>query len=151
MKTLIAALALCIGTTHLLGQVSFSFSSAPTVSQNPFWVTAADVNGDGSIDLISASFTGNALTVLTNNGTGGFTLASTLPVGYTTVSIVAADFNGDSKPDLACANYGDNTLSILTNAGGGNFTLSATLNVGSNPVPLQPECPFFGSELRYFS
>ena len=133
MKIFVTAIALCLGTIHLMGQVSFSFSSAPSVSQNPFWVTAADVNGDGSIDLISASFTGNVLTVLTNNGSGGFTLASTLPVGYNTVSIVAADFDGDSKPDLACANYGDNTLSVLTNSGGGNFTLSATLNVGNNP------------------
>jgi len=34
----------------------------------------------------------------------------------------------------------------------GNYDLNFTLfDAFTNGVPLQPECPFFGSELRYFS
>ena len=58
----------------------------------------------------------NTLTVLTNNGSGGFVLATTLSVGNGPDSVTAADVNGDGKVDLISANWGDNTLSVLTNA-----------------------------------
>ena len=51
------------------------------MGSDPLSVVAADVNGDGKVDLISANYGDNTLTVLTNNGSGGFVLASTLERG----------------------------------------------------------------------
>jgi hypothetical protein len=53
--------------------------------------------------------------VLTNNGSGGFVLASSPRVGIGPWSVMAADVNGDGKLDLISANSGTNTLSVLFN------------------------------------
>jgi FG-GAP-like repeat len=76
---------------------------------------AADVNGDGHPDLISADRNNKTLTVLTNNGSGGFVKATTYTVGNEPNCVVAADVNGDGHSDLISANSGDNTLSVLFN------------------------------------
>jgi len=68
------------------------------------------------LDLISANYDDSTLTVLTNNGSGGFVLASTATVGFTPVSFAVADVSGDGKVDLISANNGDNTLTVLTNS-----------------------------------
>jgi hypothetical protein len=86
-------------------------------------MTAADVNGDGKVDLITANSGNNTLTVLTNNGSGGFALTSTYNVGSYPNWVTATDVNGDGKMDLVCANSGNNTLSVLLNTPtfNGNF------------------------------
>ncbi len=107
--------------------------------------TAADVNGDGRLDLISASYGfrwglpgdpggwNNVLTVLTNNGSGGFGSNATLIVGFGPSAVVAADVNGDGKADLISANETDNTVTVLTNNSGGLFGSNGTFAVGLRP------------------
>ncbi len=106
------------------------------VGTNARSVAAADVNGDGKLDLISANFGAGTLTVLTNNGSGIFGSNATCRVGNYPISVTAADVNGDGKPDLISANYGisppqwGNTLTVLTNNGNGVFGSNATLVAG---------------------
>jgi hypothetical protein len=115
------------------GGGNLGLSATLTVGLEPAGIAAADVNGDGAVDLISANVGDNTLTVLTNDGKGGFTLAGTFPVGHAPTFVAAADVNGDGSVDLISANYGDSTLTVLTNNGHGSFKLSATLAVGSEP------------------
>ncbi len=80
---------------------------------------AVDVNGDGKLDLVSADFGDDTLTVLINDGSGGFASSSTLSVGVAGSqpnAVAAADVNGDGTPDLISANYGTSTLSVLLSA-----------------------------------
>ena len=112
----------------------FSIASSPAVGNGPISVVAADINGDAKPDLICANSGGNSLSVLTNNGSGGFALAATLAVGTTPFSVVAAAVNGDGKVDLVTANQGNNTLSVLTNNGAGGFVLGSSPAVGSQPA-----------------
>jgi len=121
------------------GAGGFKLASSPTTGSDgvPFGVVAADINNDGSLDLICANRgnpAGHSLSVLTNNGSGSFILASTPAVGARPGSVVAADIDGNGQMDLICINQNDNTLSVLTNNGSGDFGSNATLMVGSNPI-----------------
>ena len=115
---------------------NFVLASAPRVFAGPMSVAVADVNGDGKLDLISASDGrgGGALTILTNNGSNLFGLNAMLHWGSSGPrSVTVADVNGDGKPDLITANTLDDTLTVLTNNGSGDFGPNATLNVANGP------------------
>jgi FG-GAP-like repeat len=98
------------------GSGSFARSGFYPVGTNPYAVVAADVNGDGALDLISANQGDNTLTVLTNNGSGTFGSNETLSVGSGPESMTAADVNGDGRMDLISGNWNAGTLAVLTNA-----------------------------------
>jgi hypothetical protein len=115
------------------GNGGFVLASSPGVGSFPDSVVAADINGDGKVDLICANGNANTLTVLTNNGSGVFFTASSPGVGSFPDSVVAADVNGDGKLDLISANSGDNTLTVLTNNGSGGFVIASSPGVGNGP------------------
>ena len=72
-------------------------ASSPGVGANPYSVVAADVNGDGKVDLISANSSANTLTVLfntptfigsfTGNGAGLINLSANAIVGGLTTNL----------------------------------------------------------------
>jgi hypothetical protein len=119
------------------GSGAFGASQTVAVGNGPQCVAAADVNGDGRIELFSANTTDNSITVLTNNGSGRFGSNTTFTVGEYPLYVTTADVNGDSKLDVICANFRSdgygNTLSVWTNNGTGRFGSNATLVVGNGP------------------
>ena len=93
-------------------------------------IVIVDVNSDGRLDLVSAASFGTTVSVLLNNGTGGFTSAPGSPITVTTtdqiVEVVSGNLNGDSKPDLIVETPVDGTLTVLLGNGDGSFTEEAT-------------------------
>ena len=119
----------------------FASNTTYTVGIGPYWVAAADVNGDGKADLIVANqgsfsttppYSSSTLMVLTNNGSGVFGSNASYSVGTRAVFVVAVDINGDGKLDLISANENANTLTMLTNNGSGIFGSNATYSVGNS-------------------
>ena len=119
------------------GDGRFTLASTLNVGRYPYVVVAADVNGDGKLDLISANAGDNSLSILTNDGNGGFALSSTVSSGGGgTYGLTAADINGDGKPDLICSCEYAFAVQVLTNDGNGGFALSSTLELGDYPSPV---------------
>jgi hypothetical protein len=88
-------------------------------------LAAADLNGDGKLDLIVPSgASAAAIYVLLGNGDGSFAnpieCESNLLSIYST-SIAVADFNGDGKLDLALTNSDSNVIAIVLGNGDGTF------------------------------
>ena len=79
----------------------------------PTSATAADINGDGNIDLLVRS--GSTLGILLGNGDGTFTSGPQLavPSGNGLRSIALADVNGDGLPDIVLT--GNNSVVVLLN------------------------------------
>ena len=132
-------LALLAGIHPAAAQTSFVLSTNYPVNAAPFNLSAADVNGDGKVDLISVNPDDETITVLTNNGSGGFGLKGKYPAGHHPVMITSADVNGDGKIDVIAANWGNsligygNTLTVLTNDGSGGFVIASSPVVGNSP------------------
>jgi uncharacterized protein (TIGR03437 family) len=99
-------------------------TSLPFVSGNhhlPYSVVAADLNGDGKMDLVVGLSAEdeylNALMILVGHGDGTFQAPSYYPVGGSWVTV--ADINRDGIPDLISS--GTFTAHYLLGLGDGTF------------------------------
>ncbi len=89
-----------------------------TVGTNPVFVVAADLNGDGILDLAAADFGGGRVSVLTGVGDGTFAAVKNFSVKSGPRAIAVADLDGDGRPDLAVPNDTAGNVSVLLNATG---------------------------------
>ncbi|MEW5795950.1 MAG: C1 family peptidase [Candidatus Zixiibacteriota bacterium] len=112
-------------TAVAYGTGAFGAPADYATAQGPLWISSADLNGDGSADLISANASAASLTVRLANGDGTLGVSTNYVVQNGPRSVVAADLNGDGHPDLAAANSQSNTLSVLLNNGDGTFGAAA--------------------------
>ncbi|MBV9957152.1 MAG: VCBS repeat-containing protein, partial [Acidobacteria bacterium] len=102
---------------------------------DPRDIKAADMNGDGKLDLLTVNPT-NGVSVLLNNGSGAFSLPTHFATGLNLPSSIAvADFNNDSKLDVAVSNWtfsgqvsNPPSLAILLGNGMGGLGTATTIN-----------------------
>ncbi len=106
-----------------------------TVGKAPFSLAVGDFNGDGKPDLAVANYDDTTVSILINNGSGGFLPASNIPAGSNAnISVAVADFNGDGKLDLVVVHSGNDSLHILLGAGNGTFQLQQPA-ITTDPSP----------------
>src|ERR1700734_3768181 len=93
---LLTIIELLTGLHQAVAQANFTLASTLNVAGGPASVAAADVNGDGKVDLISTG-NGNSLVVYTNNGSGIFVSNASYSVGIAPIFVIATDVNNDGK------------------------------------------------------
>ncbi|MEX1025910.1 MAG: VCBS repeat-containing protein [Planctomycetota bacterium] len=100
----------------------------------PEGLDAADVNGDGLVDLLSStSGAGSFVSVWLGQGGVLFGARTDYPLGgLDPSSLVAADLDGDGDPDVATADSDSNTVTVMENVGGA-FAVAATLATALDP------------------
>jgi len=120
----------------MLGNGDGTFQSAvnyPLVSGFPIGIVAADVNGDGKLDLaVLLNHTKNVI-ILTGNGDGTFTVGQQFPTGNNPSALAVADVNNDGKQDLLVTNLQDSTVSVLLGNGDGTFQAKQDYATGVKP------------------
>jgi hypothetical protein len=118
----------------LLGKRDRKIPSPIVITPNTIGrISSADVNGDGSLDiLMSGGYqSGRTGSLYLNDGTGTFYLANP---SISTKAIMISDLNGDGKADLVGAD--SNSLYIWPGTGSSNFssnpiTIPATLDINN--------------------
>lgn len=129
-----------------LGDGRGAFTLAPrspfAVGPSPYPLTIGDINNDGRLDIVSnATATGpnraqqlplsRALTLLLNDGQGGFRRSEVPLRTATPWSTAMGDINGDGKPDLVATHHDQSKLTVLLGDGTGGFR-----EVGGSPFEM---------------
>ncbi len=131
----------------LLGNGDGTFENQqtfPTGEFPPSEIAVADLTGDGQLDIITANFRQNSVSVLLSNGItsfasseptldlGNFQPAVPYAVGNGPHSVAVKDL-GNGQLDIVTANSIDNTVSVLLGNGDGTFQSAHAFAVGSQP------------------
>ncbi|MFE3654557.1 FG-GAP repeat domain-containing protein [Streptomyces sp. NPDC059122] len=100
----------------------------------PQGIAAADLNGDGHLDLITSNSSSGTLSVLPGDGHGGFGTASSVSAGMTLPSTLKlADVNEDGKLDAVIVAPGTpGRIAVLLGDGASGFGTARLLSAGAN-------------------
>jgi hypothetical protein len=106
----------------------------------PAAIATADFNGDGKLDMAVMQPSNGRVSILLNDGTGGFQVdgfnAPNLSVGFQVSAIEAGDFNNDTKADLIVVLPFSNSIAVLLGNGSGGFTYLALPRCQAFPASL---------------
>ena len=102
-------------------------------------LAAADFDGDGHLDIVTANSESTNVSLLAGDGSGTLEPPVYIGVGWSPASVVAADFNGDGFADVATAdgagsNGARNLVSVLLGDGQGAFAAPGLCLTSARPT-----------------
>lgn len=132
-----AVVALDGSVQIMLGANGGTFSKGQTLmlAGAPVWVAAADLDGDGDIDLAVVRTESNQTSILLNNGQAEFTVGQVLPTGRGALAVVIADANDDGILDVIVAQLPSPQVVVYRNNGLATFTVAPGLLLPGGGTP----------------
>lgn len=117
------------------GEFFYGQETISTQTDGAFCVRAADLDGDGDVDVLSASLNDNRIAWYENDGSGTFgaqQIITTL-VNYA-AAVEAVDIDGDGDLDVLSASSDDDRIAWYENDGVGNFGPQQTITTNANLI-----------------
>jgi len=117
------------GTRDFSDEKIITLSAAGAVD-----VFAADIDGDGDQDVLSASGFDDTIAWYENGGAGAFSSAQIVSsTADFAENVHAADIDGDGDLDVLSSSFGDDTIAWYENADGdGSFSTARIINASAN-------------------
>jgi hypothetical protein len=119
------------------GDGRFTFKASYRVGSEAGFVTTADFDGDGKLDVAETDAGDGSEGVLrVFRGTGKGTLLNprVYKIPDTPGALAVGNLNGDQHPDLAIVQYATGSVGVLINDGTGKFHKPVTYNAGGGEV-----------------
>lgn len=129
-----------VGYSHQIllnrGDGTFLPAKATSVPIGSTHLQAADLNGDGRMDLVLCESANRRIRIALGRGDGTFSTAVSYSVSYTPDFVATGDLNNDGKLDvLACSELSDVVIRFL-GKGDGTLQTPVTYTVGDSPLGL---------------
>jgi hypothetical protein len=103
-----------------------------TIPNGPQDMVAADLNGDGNMDVAAVTITANpSLYIWFGNGDGTFQSPLTLATTNSPRSLTVGNFFGDGHPDIAVGEVNGN-IDFFKNEGGSNYVFAKAVNIAGS-------------------
>lgn len=112
-----------------LSPTTFSSKNLITnTGDQPYRMVSGDFNSDGHIDLIVATYADNTIELYSNDGSGNFSLHSSLTNtldGITSIKLAQINTSTDSHVDIVACSYNNDKVVWFANDAGGGGTFGA--------------------------
>ncbi|MCB9252913.1 MAG: VCBS repeat-containing protein [Flavobacteriales bacterium] len=103
-------------------------------SLNPFTIDVGDMNNDNKMDIVSANYSGNNISLYEGNGNGTFNTAQRTKTHLNPFGVLMIDLNNDNKKDLVISCQGSAQFEFFKgNLSFNTFPKIITYNTGTNP------------------
>ena len=132
-------LVLLSGVTSDLAQTSLKSRRDYVVGQHPVAAVAADFDGDGNLDIITANqLTDNVgdVSLMKGFGDGTFRRVASIAAGLLPSAVAFADATGDGRPDIIVANFQSQDVTVHPGDGLGGFGPKISTLVSGRPSGL---------------
>jgi hypothetical protein len=121
----------------LLSGFGYSADStdALSISGRPLAAVLVDMDGNDELDLVTADFSVDSVTVTHNSGGQMFGSSQRLPVGDGPVSVACGDLDLDGRADIITANENSSNITVYLQTGASTFTLDTVMSLGTGRSP----------------
>lgn len=122
-----------------LGASDFQAQSTQIFGDHLRGIRAAHFNGDNVADLavVDWSLPAGALHVLSGNGNGTFSLATSTMLGQRPLDLDVFDFDGDGNQDCAVTVENNDCVTVLRGDGQGGFSEQTCVGTTSTPIKVE--------------
>ncbi|MGC4070470.1 MAG: VCBS repeat-containing protein [Polyangiaceae bacterium] len=110
------------------------FQAAEGLGARVCGLALADLDGDETLDLVTANLASMSISVLAGSGTGSFERRPEYSIQRGgPVDVKTGDFDRDGRMDLVVADWQHNAVFVLLGDGKGAFSSSTRYDVGADP------------------